>query len=132
MVYSYPEISEVKFLYEEHDIAENAEVSIVDAKGKKANYLTGGAKYYIKAKAENFVGADMPIIILVAQYDLKDTLIDLTASKNYTVKLGEIFTLNGNSGTEKVEFTVNDDMYKIKVFMWSDYGQIKPIAIYEK
>ena len=132
MTFSYPEISEIKFLYQDNDIIENTQLSIVDAKGKNANYLTGGVKYYIKASAENYGSSAAPIIIMVAQYNSENVLIDLTASKNYNVKPGEIFILNGNSGTEKVEFTVNDDMDKVKVFMWSDYGKIKPIALYEK
>ncbi len=130
--FSYPEISETKLLYSGNGIIENNQLSIVDAKGKNAKYLTGGVKYYIKAQADNYIGGDMPFIILVAQYDSENTLIDLTASGDFTVKVGESFILNGNSGTDKVEFTVSDDMDKVKVFMWSDYGKITPIALYEK
>ena len=130
--FSYPEISETKVLYSGSGIIEANQLSIVDAKGKTAKYFTGGVKYYIKAQADNYIGGDMPLIILVAQYDAKNSLIDLTSSGNFIAKSGESFVLNGNSGTDKVEFTVSDDMDKIKVFMWSDYGQIKPIAIYEK
>lgn len=119
VMFGYSELSELDtVLSVEADKAAIIDISLINSSGVLVTSLLKGREYYLKAQIDNYIGGDMDLQFLIAQYDSDMRLVDVSVPNKMLLPYGTTFTLDKTSA-EAVSFTVNKSAKNLKVFVWN-------------
>ena len=97
VLFGWAELSEINTVLNPiYEVSEPVNLEIVDEKGNEAESAEINKTYYVKLSAENYVGDDTNIQVLIAQYDENSSLKNISLEKELKVPTGTVLKLNQN------------------------------------
>ena len=126
--FGYPELSELNTMLNSPDNrAENAKLTIFDKNGNKVESFMQEETYYVGLSAENYIGENVGIQIIVAQYDENMVLQNTLITSPILIRSGTTIKMD-HTGDNSLSFVPSANTEIVKFFVWDSIGNQNPLA----
>ena len=98
--------------------------SVTDGNGGRVTEsILKNTKYSVKLEAENYVGEDIDLKLILAKYNSDGILVDVELMADKEIRVGTKYTSD-----ESAVFEVDESISYVKIFVWNGFDGKNSLA----